>query len=862
MLLGLLALVIVASGCDDDGGGPGGMTEPTITDLATDTDNLSTLVAALQATGLAGTLDDESATFTVFAPSNSAFSAYDVNALLQSNPALLEEVLGFHVVAGAEVTADELSNGDTFTTVQGDQIEVTLEGGNVFVEGAQVTTPDVQASNGVVHIIDDVLLSNRTAGQRLLVTSATEALYTAISDAGLVDAFNNPQNVWTTFAPTNAAFQNADLSGFTAAEVQEILQYHTLDGITTSTQLVQLLDNNGGEVQVPTNQGEDITVRQLSDGTITLNGDQATLNVNNLDLRASNGIIHLIDGVLVPPSLGEMPTPSIADIVANTDAFSTLKTALESAGLVAPLADETKTYTVFAPNNDAFGPINTNELLGQADALSAVLKYHVVPGQALALADLQEGENTVTTLDGAELTVVRNGNSVFVEGSEVVQADVQAANGIIHVIDRTLLGNQNLASTARFVAPTFELYQTVVDAGLGSAFVNADGWTVFGPNNATFQNADLSGFSASEIQEVLQYHVLPSQVTDSEALLAALDQNGGQITVTTLQGEDLTIAKDGDQVVFNGGQATLDLSNLDYVASNGILHVIDGLLIPPSLQQKSIAEIVADNGQFATLKTALQTVGLDGTLGDETKTFTVFAPNDASFAPYNVNYLVNNPGLLEEVLGFHVVQGAAVQSGDLSDGDTFTTVQGDQIEISIQNGTISVEGAEVITADIEASNGVIHVVDNVLLTNRNAVERATVTKNFSILADLVGEANLASALSGVGPDGQDGLTVFAPTNEAFLAALDNNGNGTIDGNEVPSNLAEILQYHVLDDVFFAADVPTSETAVPTLQGTDVTVVRSGSSVTINPSDEDASVIAPDVDVSNGVIHGIDTVLIP
>jgi uncharacterized surface protein with fasciclin (FAS1) repeats len=117
-------------------------------------------------------------------------------------------------------------------------------------------------------------------------------------------------------------------------------------------------------------------------------------------------------------------------------------------------------------------------------------------------------------------------------------------------------------------------------------------------------------------------------------------------------------------------------------------------------------------------------------------------------------------------------------------------------------------------------------------------------------------------LSGAGPDGEDGITVFAPTNEAFLAALDANDNGTIDDGEIPSNAGDILQYHVLDDIFFAADVPTMETALPTLEGSDVTVVRSGSDVTINPDADDASVVAPDVEASNGVIHGIDTVLIP
>ena len=113
-----------------------------------------------------------------------------------------------------------------------------------------------------------------------------------------------------------------------------------------------------------------------------------------------------------------------------------------------------------------------------------------------------------------------------------------------------------------------------------------------------------------------------------------------------------------------------------------------------------------------------------------------------------------------------------------------------------------------------------------------------------------------------GPGANDGRTIFAPTNEALLDAYDGDDSGEIESEEIPSDADEILQYHVLDGVFLAADVPESETDVSTLEGSDITVVRSGDAVTINPNDEDASVMIPDVEVDNGVIHGIDAVLLP
>ena len=140
---------------------------------------------------------------------------------------------------------------------------------------------------------------------------------------------------------------------------------------------------------------------------------------------------------------------------------------------------------------------------------------------------------------------------------------------------------------------------------------------------------------------------------------------------------------------------------------------------------------------------------------------------------------------------------------------------------------------------------------------------------FSILAGLVVEEGLNSNLSAEDAS----LTVFAPTDQAFLDALDDNDNGTIDDDEVPDDVGSILKFHVVDGVFYAADEPTAPsgtqipdgqtTPVPTLEGTDVTVERSGSDVKIkNPGGDDASVVEPDVDAENGVVHGIDTVLLP
>jgi hypothetical protein len=134
-------------------------------------------------------------------------------------------------------------------------------------------------------------------------TTETDALWQAIDGAGLASAFNNPNNNWTTFAPDNESFANADLSGFSESEIQEILQYHTLDGVTTSGDLLQMLSDNNGEVSVTTNQGDNVTITEREDGSIVFNDGQAVLNLDRVDQRASNGVLHQIEGLLIPPSL-------------------------------------------------------------------------------------------------------------------------------------------------------------------------------------------------------------------------------------------------------------------------------------------------------------------------------------------------------------------------------------------------------------------------------------------------------------------------------------------------------------------------------------------------------------------------------
>lgn len=277
----------------------------------------------------------------------------------------------------------------------------------------------------------------------------------------------------------------------------------------------------------------------------------------------------------------------------------------------------------------------------------------------------------------------------------------------------------------------------------------------------------------------------------------------------------------------------------------------------------TIVDIAVGAGNFTTLAAAVSAAGLVETLQGDGP-FTVFAPTDEAFAALPegaIEALLADPeGALTQILLYHVVAGK-VMSTDLSDGMMADTVQGSPITISIADGAVKVNDAQVIVADIEASNGVIHVIDAVILppsdeeaagaeSPGSIAEVAAAAGGFSTLLTAVSEAGLVEALSGEGP-----FTVFAPTDEAFAALPE----GTIESllADPQGALTDILLYHVVSGKVMSSDLSDGMTAA-TLQGAPITITIADGVVKVN----DATVIAPDIEASNGVIHVIDAVILP
>jgi transforming growth factor-beta-induced protein len=266
----------------------------------------------------------------------------------------------------------------------------------------------------------------------------------------------------------------------------------------------------------------------------------------------------------------------IVDIVTSTESVSTLEAAVVAADLVGPLQGSGP-FTVFAPRNEAFDALGADVVQALLEAenlelLTTVLGYHVVPGVAARSSDLTNGQ-TVTTLQGQTLTIGVAGSTVTVGGATVVAADIEATNGIIHVIDQVLVPEVDIVDVA-----VLNGFLTLVDlvraAGL-EATLRGDnggaGFTVFAPTEAAF--AALSAVpTGSALVDVLTYHVVPATVPSSAL-------SNGQV-VTTVEGSTFTVGLGGSVTITDGSGATVDVVLTDVGASNGIVHVIDGVILP------------------------------------------------------------------------------------------------------------------------------------------------------------------------------------------------------------------------------------------------------------------------------------------
>jgi uncharacterized surface protein with fasciclin (FAS1) repeats len=416
---------------------------------------------------------------------------------------------------------------------------------------------------------------------------------------------------------------------------------------------------------------------------------------------------------------------------------------------------------------------------------------------------------------------------------------------------------------------SFSLLNTAVTrAGAGSILTGSEELTLFAPNNDAFiasgffSNDAVNGADATFLTDLLTYHLTSGRVMSGSL-------NNGNVN-TRNTGKNFTVNISSNTIQLTGLGYAANTSNViikDVTAANGMFHVLNRIIFPNTV---TIASLITNNGEFDILEKALNRAGLLATFGG-TNAMTLFAPTDAAFIKYlNVTNEANaiaaidgiNTTQLGNILSYHGLN-TRVASSDIP-----TAVNNPVNTLLATNGTIYttknangvfINGAKVLYADIQANNGLFHIVDEVLSPAiGNLIQTAQADANLSFLVAALtrasqGSTNLNNVLATTNP-----LTIFAPTNTAFMNAGYTN-IATIEAAD-PDALANILKYHVIDARAFSSSLKDGDEKSSLLSGNKFKVAISGGVQILDAKGNTAKVSKANIVATNGVVHVIDKVL--
>ncbi|MCB0706672.1 MAG: fasciclin domain-containing protein, partial [Saprospiraceae bacterium] len=487
----------------------------------------------------------------------------------------LADVLLYHVL-GATVPSSAVSNGliaQPLSSTNTLKFTVT-SASDVFVNQAPITGFDITAANGVVHILDAVVLPVETVVD-IAIDNGFTSLTAAVATAELLPALTNPLAQFTVFAPTDAAFDDlaaalgTDIAGLLALpNLADVLLYHVLGATVPSSAVT-----NGLITQpLSTTNTLKFTVTSTSDVFV----NQAP--ITGFDITADNGVVHVLDAVV-------LPVETVVDIAID-NGFTSLTTAVVTAELLPALTDPLAEFTVFAPTDAAFDDLAAalgTDIAGllALPNLADVLLYHVlgaeVPSSAVSNGLIAQPLSTTNTL---KFTVTST-SDVFVNQAPITGFDITADNGVVHVLDAVVLPVETVVDIAIDNGFT-SLTTAVVTAELLPALTDPLAeFTVFAPTDEAFDNlaadlgTDIAGILAlPNLADVLLYHVVAGTVLSTDL------SNG---TVTTLNGADVTVDITSGVMINNSNVTTPDV-----LADNGVVHIIDAVLVPGPVSTNAV----------------------------------------------------------------------------------------------------------------------------------------------------------------------------------------------------------------------------------------------------------------------------------
>ena len=571
-------------------------TSQSITQVLSNQQNAAISYNYLLRAGLDTTLSDISQSYTVFIPTEAAWTAYGRGglAVLDGNQTELIEVLRYHIVQGVSLNSAQAAASSPLSTSTGDTLTVQPDGLGFIVNAVSaIVGPDIAAANGHIHLINRVLTrpNSLSASSTIMEVIRTRQDLTQANNLLMNTAFgtqlNNLGNFYTIFVPNDAAFSLLSIQQINELRANPL----TIDRVfrhLTSSRYIPVNETNMitvASLDIPNDLVYDprrlVNSLPLLNGTVTISGY----------VFASNGIIYLTDQVLLPPSV--LLPLDVTELVQSYANLSTTFNYLSQTGYATTLRGPGP-WTIFAPTNDAWDELASGikgYLSSEAVALQSVMSLHIIQNGIYNSAQLP-GLGAITSLQGGQLLVTLQGLSLVVNSrATVTLPDRLASNGIVHLIESVLITPQpNTLPTTNIVGTVGNqplhlstAYQAVLNS-FSTTLGSAPGPITFlAPSNEAFSSLTQNQLTTlmadtTRLSRVLAYHSIPRYLTVNDLLTTPLETQ-----YPTLDGVNTLQKNINGNFININSVATVNRSFSDLVATNGIVHTVDRLLLPPGV---------------------------------------------------------------------------------------------------------------------------------------------------------------------------------------------------------------------------------------------------------------------------------------
>ncbi|XP_045695152.1 periostin isoform X6 [Phyllostomus hastatus] len=499
-------------------------------------------------------------------------------------------------------------------------------------------------------------------------------------------------------------------------------------------------------------------------------------------------------------------------------------------------------FTYFAPSNDAWDNLDPDIRRGlesnvNVELLNA-LHSHMVNKRMLT-KDLKNGMIIPSMYNNLGLFINHYPNGVVtVNCARIIHGNQIATNGVVHVIDRVLtqigtsiqdfIEAEDDLSSFRAAAITSDIMETL----------GRDGhFTLFAPTNEAFQRLPrgvLERIMGDKVasEALMKYHIL-NTLQCSEAI------TGGAV-FETLEGDTIEIGCDGDSITVNGIKM---VNKKDIVTNNGVIHLIDQVLIPDAAKQ--VLELAGK--QQTTFTDLMAQLGLASTLRPD-REYTLLAPVNTAFSD---DTLRMDQRLLKLILQNHILK-VKVGLSELYNGQKLETVGGKQLRVFVYRTAVCIENSCMVRGSKQGRNGAIHIFREIIKpADKSLHDRLKQDKRFSIFLSLLEAADLKELLTQPGD-----WTLFVPTNDAFKGMTNEEKEVLIRNKNALQN---IILYHLTPGVFIGKGFEPGVTNIlKTTQGSKIYLKGVNDTLLVNELKSKES----DIMTTNGVIHVVDKLLYP